>query len=49
MKTKLGKYVPFLPILALLYFFMQMGSAEAQNTDGNKTMQNVATHKNAVN
>ena len=49
MKTILGKYVPFFFFFFLLYFFMQMGSAEAQNTDGNKTMQNVATHKNAVN
>ncbi|MEK6596268.1 MAG: hypothetical protein AABZ18_07125 [Pseudomonadota bacterium] len=44
MKTLLRKYVPFLPVLALLYFFMQVGSADAYHTDNRKIEQNVITH-----
>lgn len=44
MKTLLRKYVPFLPVLALLYFFMQVGSADAYHTDSRKIEQNVITH-----
>jgi hypothetical protein len=43
MKALLGRYVPFLPIVAILIFFVQMGSAEAQNTDI-EIVQNARTH-----
>lgn len=41
MKTLLGKYVPFLPLLALLFFFMQMGSADADNMISGSMGQNI--------
>jgi hypothetical protein len=44
MKTILKKYVPFLPVLALLYFFMQIGSADAYHADSKRSEQNVITH-----
>lgn len=44
MKAILGRYVPFLPIFALLIFFVQIGSAEAQNTDSIEIVQNARTH-----
>ncbi|MEK6736010.1 MAG: hypothetical protein AABY47_05530 [Pseudomonadota bacterium] len=43
MKTILRKYIPFLPVFALLYFFMQLGSTDAYQTDSRKIEQNVIT------